>query len=266
MLLLLSCVSATRAAPPARALATAPPPATLTGDAAPIAPCAAGMASIPAGTFLMGSLDDVGEYDERPQVHVQMHAFCMDITEVTVGAYAACQGAGACSARASSMLCNADTADRQDHPANCVSWSAADAFCRWRAARLPTEAEWEYAARGSDGRSYPWGDAAPATQLCWRRYIEGTCAVGSFPVGASPFGLLDMAGNVWEWTADWYASYYSSSTRVSPTGPATGTARIIRGGGYLEYQTFEERSADRANSLPDAARPHLGFRCADAVR
>ena len=171
----------------------------------------------PAGTFWMGSLDGDGDSDEHPQRRVTLAAFCMQKTEVTVTAYVACVSADACSVASSHPLCNAASADRGDHPINCVDWNQATAYCKWSGGRLPTEEEWEYAARGTDGRVYPWGNDAPGSQLCWMRWMgsdaasPGTCSVGSFLRGDSPFGLHDMAGNVWEWTSSPYCPYGRSS-------------------------------------------------------
>ena len=134
----------------------------------------------------------------------------MERTLATVKEYRACEGAGACTPTPDKPYCNEHIAARDNHPINCVTWAQANAFCGWMGARLPTEEEWEYAARGTDGRRYPWGDDAPAKQLCWDGATSdlgmmkrrGTCPVGAHPTGASPFGLLDMAGNVWEWSSD----------------------------------------------------------------
>jgi len=216
-----------------------------------------GMALVPAGSFMMGSND--GDADEKPVHRVSVSAFSMDVTEVTVSAYEACVRAGACTADelAGAALCNWGKGDRKNHPINCVDWNQATAFCGWASKRLPTEEEWEYAARGSDGRKFPWGSDAPASQLCWNRSTnQGTCAVGSFAAGKSPFGLSDMAGNVWEWTSSGYSDDYSKNR--------TNAARVSRGGGWGGDVPSVVRSANRARNAPSIRSSFLGFRCARA--
>ena len=194
--------------------------------------CPSDMVHVAGGTFLMGSPTGRGSYHEYPQHQVTLTGYCIDKTEVTVAAYMQCVASGKCtaaqepSAEGFDSLCNGTRADRQNHPVNCVDWNQAAAYCAWAKKRLPSEAEWEYAARGSEGRTYPWGNEAPSAKrlnACgsecralgkrqgkdWAVIYEdsdgweATAPVGSFQRGASPFGVLDMAGNVWEWTADW---------------------------------------------------------------
>ena len=174
--------------------------------------------------------------------------------------------------------------DRPDHPINCIDWELAAAYCAWRGGRLPTEAEWEYAARGSDDRVYPWGNEAPDVKrlnLCgrecaalaarelhdeWKPMYDGddgwatTAPVGSYPDGASPFGVLDMAGNVWEWTDDWHGPY-PATAQVDPRGPATGTSRVSRGAGWASRGPTRARGADRNWLDPKSRDCDLGFRC-----
>jgi formylglycine-generating enzyme required for sulfatase activity len=220
--------------------------------------CVAGMCAIPAGTFQMGAMN--GLLNEQPVHAVTLAAFELDEFEVTVSQYAACVAAGGCTATGTFSYCNAGISGRDNHPINCVDWEQATAYCAWAGKRLPTEEEWEYAARGTDGREYPWGNAAPGNQLCWSgggTTQLRTCAVGSYPSGKSPFGGQDMSGNVWEWVSGLYASDYSSQP--------TGSARVYRGGGWSSNAASLVRSANRGNSYSFATSwlySHRGFRCA----
>jgi formylglycine-generating enzyme required for sulfatase activity len=213
------------------------------------------MVPIPAGTFSMGSAEGVGREDERPARSVALHAFEMDRVEVTVAAYSRCVSAGGCDAPQPEWeACNWRKDGRAGHPINCVKWEDARRFCAWADKRLPTEAEWEYAARGTDGRTFPWGNAAPTDARLWWRQ-EGTAPVGSRPRGASPFGVLDMAGNVREWTADWYGPYEGGAV----PNPAW---RAVRGGDFIRREAEDVRAARRYTFGPDRADTPLGFRCA----
>jgi formylglycine-generating enzyme required for sulfatase activity len=265
---------------------------------APPGRCPEGMVAVPAGTFRMGSPEGEGDTDEQPQHEVTLSAYCMDTTEVTVAAYSACVAAGECRAAQLtvngtnyspeeisrfSRMCN--RTDRPDHPLNCVDWDQAVAYCTWKGKRLPTEAEWEYAARGNDGRVYPWGNEAPSPKwlnalgsevvamakrelkLQWESMYddndgwETTAPVGSYPDGRSPFGALDMAGNVGEWTSDWYGEY-AKLPGTNPQGPRTGTSRVSRGGGWVNVDPSQVRAADRDWPDPTLRRFDHGFRCA----
>ena len=197
--------------------------------------CKWGMVGIPAATFTpIRGFAISGET-------VTVAAYCIDRTEVTTSAYAKCVKSGECTAAEKfdyqSTPCNAGIAGRGNHPINCVQIPQATAFCEAQGQRLPTEVEWEYAATGADGRNNPWGDAEPADQLCWNRYVEGksystTCAVGSFPKDKSPFGLVDMGGNVSEFTSDcmhgssWFDSYPRSVNSSISTNDPNGRATI----------------------------------------
>lgn len=254
--------------------------------------CLTGMVRVPPGTFQMGSPEGVGDANERPQHPVTLPGYCIDKTEVTVKAYGVCVAAKGCSATSRADLkdiafasyCN--RADRSDHPANCVDWNQAAAYCKWADKRLPTEAAWEYAARGGDGRMYPWGNEAPSAKrlnACGTECVamqkrdqggdhtpmyhandgwETTAPVGSFPDGKSPFGALDMAGNVWEWTADLYGNY-SEAAATNPKGAKTGTRRVFRGGSWDFTSADFVRAANRNwGAEPSNRSYNLGFRCA----
>ena len=239
-------------------------------DAGPCGGSACGeMVDVPAGAFTMGSTSGelfVGVYtaDEKPQRTVTLSAFWIDKYEVTRAQWAECVTAGAC-------LELAWRPGAEDLPVTDVTWSRADAFCRWVGKRLPTEAEWEKAARGDDGRRFPWGSDAPTCDRANTRRVDasfsvlGSCAwgpepVGSRPDGASPYGALDMAGNVAEWTADWYAAgYYATAPTTDPRGPSGGGRRVVRGGSW-DDSFF--RAADRSDYPPDGSYADVGFRCA----
>ena len=228
----------------------------------PIATRDPSVVAIPAGGFLMGSTH--GDEDETPVHRVQLDAFAIQRTEVTVSAYRACVAAGACSATGGEPYCNAGRARSEDHPINCVDWDQARAYCAWVGMRLPSEAEWEYAARGTDGRTYPWGESSPMSQLCWdgpgselglgRR--RGTCAVGTHPAGRSAFGVDDMAGNVWEWTSGAYSPAYDQ--------PPT-QFRVVRGGTWFGYDRHDVRSSLRFRVDAKARDYGIGFRCARSI-
>jgi formylglycine-generating enzyme required for sulfatase activity len=215
------------------------------------APSSADMLRIPASTFVMGSSD--GDPDEKPPHRVTVSAFEMDKTEVTVAAYEACVRADVCAAAGTSDYCNYGNASKSNHPINCVSKMDAETYCGWVGKRLPTEEEWEYAARGTDGRTYPWGNQPPEGRLCWNR-SDGTCPVGSFASWSSPFGLLDMAGNVWECTSSGYSSDYQPNRK-------TGTS-VNRGGGWSSDNPSYVRAANRDWDGPGDRSYALGFRCA----
>ena len=210
----------------------------------------AGMVRIPTGTFLMGS--DFGDADEEPVHRVTVPAFEMDVTEVTVAQYTRCVDAAQCTEPDSGNFCNWASPGRDNHPINCVDWNHATTYCKWAGKRLPTEQEWEYAARGTDGRVFPWGDSDPASQLCWNRWRtkEGTC-----PSGASAFGLLDMAGNVYEWTSRRYCDSYAANRNCTDS-------RVNRGGGWSDEKPSYVRSSFRLGGNPTLRGNNLGFRCA----
>lgn len=226
------------------------------------------MLLVPAGEFIMGS--DFGFHDEQPVHTVYLDAFYMDIYEVTNAAYAACVETGACTPPKF-------TGSRQrydyfyepefaDYPAVYLSWFDAEAYCRWRGARLPTEAEWEKAARGTDGRRYAWGNDPPTPERV--NYagsrIWDTTPVGSYPAGISPYGLYDMTGNVYEWVSDLYGEeYYSVSPYENPAGPETGQWRVTKGGSFWNWD-YRLRAANRNNTYlpPESVHWDGGARCA----
>ena len=220
------------------------------------------MVFVPAGAFRMGSgeADPDAEVDEKPQHDVVLDAFWIDRTEVTNAMYARCVQAGACTAPMHSSRYGLAT--HAGHPVTGVTWFQAQEYCAWAGRRLPTEAEWEKAARGPDGRLFPWGDGAPGSSLLnFDGQVGDTTTVGSYPAGASPYGVLDMAGNVWEWTADWYArDYYADSPQANPPGPASGNLRVLRGGAW-GVDAGAVRAANRFWAFP-GRNDFDGFRCA----
>ena len=250
---------------------TPTPEATITSTPYPalITSQGAEMALIPAGTFLMGS--DQNREDEKPPHSVTLAAFYMDKYEVTNALYAACVAEGKCDApketKSYTRASYYDAAEFANYPVINVDWNMAKAYCEWRGARLPTEAEWEKAARGGlEGKTYPWGDDAPT---CTKGAANGAnffgCARDTLPVGSfasNGYGLYDMAGNVWEWTADWYSdTYYGQSPPVNPVGPTTGTYLVLRGGSW-NYDPDDLRVSNRYRDVPDFRFKFYGYRCA----
>ncbi len=231
--------------------------------------CPADSVWIPGGSFQMGSPPGIGEDGEHPEHMVVLSPYCLDLTEVTVTAYGRCVASGGASCPTpngnTSSQCNWGVRGRENHPINCVLWSQASAFCAWMRGRLPTEAEWENAATLRGTRTYPWGEAAPGSQLCWspnaaeRRAT--TCPVRTYPAAA--FGLFDMAGNVQEFASDWYAAY-PSGTVTNPSGPASGTYRVNRDGNWFGSapELIRYRGAYRGGSFPNVNATYIGFRCA----
>ena len=221
---------------------------------------------VPASEFTMGStdLDSLASSDEKPQHSVMLDAFWIDQTEVTNAMYAKCVNAGNCKPPTNTdHFINSGYAN---HPVVSVDWSQASAYCAWSERRLPTEAEWEKAARGTDGRIYPWGNEAPNNAfLNYNDYVKDTTAVGQYPNGKSPYGAYDMAGNVWEWTNDWYnETYYQSSPASNPLGPTSNTYQVFRGGSWNNTDYFV-RSANRGWVEPTSTGLFIGFRCAQST-
>jgi formylglycine-generating enzyme required for sulfatase activity len=216
--------------------------------------CAPGMRLVRGGEFWMGSPRRKGASEERPRHQTRVADFCLDAKEVTAGEFAKCVEAGRCSPpRGAQSTCNYER--RQEHPINCVDWNQARDYCGSLGARLPTELEWEYAARGGALYStYSWGDESPDGRACWKS--SHSCEAGSFPPGA--FGLSDMTGNVWEWTNDWFADY--------PWPKAAGQNKVFRGGGWSRRFDKWMRATLRNRTSPESWGSHLGFRCAQLAR
>ncbi len=247
----------------------------LEGEAPP------GMVFVPAGEFLMGK--DEGD-DEKPLHKVYVDAFFIDKYEVTYAEYAEFVEAGGYSNKSywseegwswkeenyitEPAYWNDSTYNQPNYPMVGINWYEAEAYTRWCGKRLPTEAEWEKAARGTDGRRWPWGEdfeSDKANIIGTEDGYEYTAPVGSYPLGVSPYGCYDMAGNVWEWCADWYeAGYYANSPSENPKGPDSGSSRVIRGGSWFNYLEFS-RCADRNYNFPNYRNNILGFRCVLSV-
>lgn len=242
-----------------------------------VGPSNMNMVFIPAGEFQMGcDPDHNGGWPcnswELPLHTVVLDAFYIDKTEVTNAQYALCVAAGDCTPPAddssSTRTSYFNNPLYADYPVVYVSWFKSSTYCTWAGKRLPTEAEWEKAARGPTIRAYTWGDASPTCALV-NGYVNGMCvgdttAVGSYPAGASPYGALDMAGNVWEWVNDWYSSnYYKLLVSPNPLGPASGEYKITRGGSALDYDNgVALRLAFRDADFPINSGGSRGFRCA----
>ena len=260
--------------------------------------CPQGTIKIPGGSFYMGS--DDGLPMEKPAHQVTLEPFCIDEFEVTVEKYKACSDTGRCKRagttndwatitdkehKAFDPLCNIrDPVAKATHPINCVDWEMAEKYCREQGERLPTESEWEFAARGPDGRKYPWGDEDPASahlNACGKECVAwgakngveekgmydvddgfaNTAPVGSFPKGASRYGVKDVVGNVWEWVADYYGEYPKEEQK-NPKGPETGDERVIRGGAWNASFASWVRPTFRYKDAPGKRSYGIGFRCA----
>ena len=291
------------------AVAAAAPPAVSAAPIAsgppPLKTCGEKMATVDGGKFFMGSDDKDANEIERPAHQVTLSPFCIDLYEVTAAEYKACSDVGECKRapvevewkdikaqerKSYSRLCNANHPENGAHPINCVDWDMASTYCAWQKKRLPTESEWEFAARGPDGRRYPWGDEEPdktrmnacgkecTTWSTKNRVVLGygdqrmypdddgfplTAPVGSFPGGKSRYGLFDVVGNVWEWTSDWDAKYAPEPV-IDPKGPATGTHRIVRGGAFNGIMPSWVRPSQRYSDIPTTHSHAYGFRCAQS--
>lgn len=234
------------------------------------------------GTFTMGAqrvdkaaaaFDPLAQPDEAPVRQVTVAPFWIQASEATAGLYARCVRAGVCTADdviASGPLSTLADPERQKYPITGVTWAGASKLCGWLGGRLPTEAEWEFAARGTDGRVYPWG-SAPTCGFSTERVgregpgsLDNCAATGPRPTEDHPLagigGVRHLSGNVWEWTQDLYGPYDPAST-VDPRGAKAGTHRTQRGGGWLSSSSDDFRAAGRASVPPDVKLPDVGFRC-----
>lgn len=221
---------------------------------------APGMVYIPEGEFMMGSKK--GDEDERPVHRVYVAGFYIEKYEVNKKEY---QSFIEATERYIPDFWDDPDLSKPSLPVVGVTWEDSKAYCKWVGKRLPTEAEWEKAARGIDGRAYPWGDNYGSSQANAYGKQDGfqfTAPVDKFSAGASPFGVLNMSGNVWEWCADWYAEdYYTGKNSKSPQGPSQGNFRVIRGGSW-EDATSKLRTTNRHSAEPNYSAYNLGFRCA----
>jgi formylglycine-generating enzyme required for sulfatase activity len=235
-------------------------------DSDPLPPVSAGdrgdvkLVAVPAGSFLYGCNGESGRECPSSEVagaRTELGAFRIDRTEVRVSEYRRCVEAAVCAPPAVASGCNWGARGRGDHPVNCIDWEQAATYCGWIGKRLPTEQEWEKAARGTDGRTYPWGDEGPSCEVAVMRASAGagcggasTAPVGSRDRGRSPYGLFDMAGNVYEWTGSLYE--------------AGSSARVLRGGSWKNDATGI-RSSHRQGALPNVRDAGVGFRCAEGA-
>jgi len=237
------------------------------------------MVTVPAGNFTMGcnfSNPDIPCLPNTYPAHtVYLDSFLIDKNMVTYSRYNACISSGNCTDLFAGAGCNAGMPWNNDHPVNCVDFEQAKTFCEWEGKRLPTEAEWEKAARGTDGRMFPWGNDLPNCNLAVMNdqpFVDGvmgpgcgsgtTQPVGSRPAGASPYGALDMSGNLWQWTQDWYSdTYFQNSPTDNPQGPSTGDYKVVKGSDWGMRAAPELISTIRFNYAPLGQGYLIGFRC-----
>jgi len=239
---------------------------------------------IPEGTFRMGGMDARSASDERPAHDVTLHSYWIDQLEVTNAMYQLCLHTGPCDPpQAFKSLRRSDYFDNpefKDYPVVYITWGQARTYCEWAGKRLPTEAEWERAARGDDWRTFPWGEnKADGLRANYNMLVGDTSRAGTYPLGASPFGVLDMAGNVAEWTNDFYSAtiYEKLADALNPTGPESSSSlrRVVRGGSLGDAEInirVSKRSSVLGSNVsaatgalisPGDASPRIGFRCAE---
>ncbi|MFH1529767.1 MAG: SUMF1/EgtB/PvdO family nonheme iron enzyme [Pseudomonadota bacterium] len=231
------------------------------------------MAFVPAGWFMMGcneAADQGCDEDEKPYHRVWLDSYYVDVAEVTIAMYRRCVEAGACVAPQPGAGCNWGEEGRDTHPANCTNWFQAGAYCAWVGKQLPTEAQWEKAARGVDGRIWPWGNEAPTCEHCAMGEggvgcgTGGTLPVCSKPAGRTPYGACDMAGNVMEWVEDPQdADFYRASPERNPVNPGGDKSRLhcLRGGERAYTIVNFLRTSNRDGLQPDFTNYGIGFRC-----
>jgi sulfatase modifying factor 1 len=242
--------------PAQKATALSHPPAAITGkDGAP-------MVLVPAGEFTMGS--DEGDDDEQPVHRVGLDSFYLDTFEVTNGRFA--KFVAAIQSEPPWGFADQETpVVHAEQPVRWVNWMDALGYCLWAGKRLPTEAEWEKAARGTDGRVYPWGNDPPTAAHAVFGLTEGAetvSPIGHRDPGRSPYGVHDLAGNLYEWVTDWYDdAFYTQNAPSNPRGPVEGTTKVQRGGSYIN-SPYRLRAAFRTKGDPTEHDPHVGFRCA----
>jgi formylglycine-generating enzyme required for sulfatase activity len=222
------------------------------------------MAYVPAGVFAMGN--DRGSADEQPIHPVNLDAFYIDKFEVTNGFYKACVEAGVCPPVKKKSSATRGSYYEDSHyvrfPVLFVDWNMAQTYCEWRDARLPTEAEWEKAARGGINFTYPWGDDPDCNLANYGNCLGDTSGATIYDLGQSRYGVYNTAGNVWEWVNDWYSgAYYRSSPRDNPQGPESGNEKVLRGGSWKD-DYVEIRSVNREAENPRQFSNVIGFRCA----
>ena len=224
------------------------------------------MVLVPAGEFIMGS--EKGDEDEAPAHRVSLNAFYIDKFEVTNGRFA--KYVEAIQSEPPWGFADKETpVIHAERPVRWVNWMDAMGYCLWSGKRLPTEAEWEKAARGTDERTYPWGNDPPTPVHAVYGLKEGgaetVSIIGNHHMGQSPYGVQDLAGNLYEWVMDWYAdNFYTNSPAINPRGPGEGTAKVQRGGSYINTP-YRLRSSFRTKGDPTEQDPNVGFRCAQDV-